>query len=162
MMGQSYGFFLTRQTNVFDKPDGQCQSGVHALCTAVARKRLVETKKSAPRDEERTFLFEESRGCPALSFCLGLYGHHAAVALTTLEGNNAVGEGEERVVAAHADILARIVNRAALANDDVAGDASLTTPDFHAESLRSGLAAVLGTTYTFFMCHCLGVLGVKQ
>ena len=57
----------------------------------------------------------------------------------------------ECVITTHADILAGIVLRATLAHDDVASYAVLTTKNLHTESLSCGLAAVLRTTYTFFM-----------
>ena len=60
------------------------------------------------------------------------YRYHAAVALTTVEANNTVNEGEESVILAHANILTRIVNSTALTNDDVASNASLTTPNLNA------------------------------
>ena len=66
---------------------------------------------------------------------LGLNRNNAAVALTALEHHHTVGEGEERVVAAHTYVFAGIVDRAALANDDVAGDASLATPDLNTQTL---------------------------
>lgn len=45
-----------------------------------------------------------------------------------------VNEGEERVVASHADIEARMVLRTALTLDDVAGAAFGTSEYFHTES----------------------------
>ena len=69
--------------------------------------------------------------------CLSGFSHgsnryDAAVAVSAVEGNNAVFERIERVVLAHADILAGIVNRTALTDDDVTGDALLTAPDLNA------------------------------
>ena len=101
--------------------------------------------------------------CLLVLLCLsdGFYGHRATVETSLLEGDDAVNEGIEGVVAAHADVLAGIVLRATLAHDDVASYALLTTKNLHTESLSCGLAAVLRTTYTFFMCHVsLGVLVV--
>ena len=89
----------------------------------------------------------------ALCLCDGFYGHRATVETSLLEGDDTVREGIQSVVAAHADILAGIVLRATLANDDVASYAVLTTKNLHTESLCCRLAAVLRTTYTFFMCH---------
>ena len=71
----------------------------------------------------------------ALCLCHGLYGHRATVETSLLEGNDTVREGIERVVAAHADILAGIVLCATLTNDDVASYAVLTTKNLHTESL---------------------------
>ena len=52
-----------------------------------------------------------------------------------LELHDAVALRIQRVVFAHADVLARIVLGAALANDDVARDGCLSTEKFHSESL---------------------------
>ena len=69
------------------------------------------------------------------------------------EGNRAVNQCEERVILADTYVLARIVDSTSLANDDVASFSELTTEKFDAESLAFRLAAVLRTTYTFFVCH---------
>ncbi len=68
----------------------------------------------------------------ALSFSFGSYRNDATVALAAVESNNTVNESEERVVLAHAYILAGIVNRTALTNDDVASYAGLSTPNLNA------------------------------
>lgn len=74
----------------------------------------------------------------ALDLCFGrnFYGNHAAVCPATVfaatEANNAVYQCVERVVAAHTYILAGVVGRTALANDDVAGDATLSSPNLNA------------------------------
>ena len=70
-----------------------------------------------------------------------------------LEFDDAITQCIQSVILAHTDVLAGIVLRAALTNDDVASDGGLSTEKFHSESLTSGLTTVLGTTYTFFVCH---------
>ena len=62
----------------------------------------------------------------------GKHGDEATVFAAFVELNDAVDKCKEGVVFTHANILARVVGGAALANDDVAGDAFLTTKDFHA------------------------------
>ena len=62
----------------------------------------------------------------------GKYGDVTTVFAAFVELNDAVDKCKEGVVFTHANILARVVGGAALANDDVAGDAFLTTKDFHA------------------------------
>lgn len=57
------------------------------------------------------------------------------------------------MVFAHTDVVARIVDSATLADDDVTGDAMLTTEDFNAQTFAFGFATVAGTTYTFFVSH---------
>lgn len=76
-----------------------------------------------------------ARSPSRLSFSFRHNRNYATVSLTALERYDAIGERIERVVAAHTDILAGIVHSATLANDDVAGDASLTTPNLNAQSL---------------------------
>jgi hypothetical protein len=67
--------------------------------------------------------------------------------------DRAVGEREQRVVGADADVVAGAVLRAALAHEDVARDHALATELLEAESLALGLAAVLGAAACLFMCH---------
>ena len=69
------------------------------------------------------------------------------------EDYSTVYQCEEGVVFTHTYILTRIVNRTSLANDDVAGFGELTAEKFYTESFAFGLATVLGTTYSFFVCH---------
>ena len=62
----------------------------------------------------------------------GKYGDVTTVFAAFVELNDAVDKCKEGVVFTHANILARVVGGAALANNNVAGDAFLTTKDFHA------------------------------
>ena len=73
--------------------------------------------------------------------------------LLLLELDDTITQCIQRVIFAHADVLAGIVFRAALTDDDVASNGGLTTEKFHSESLTGGLTTVLGTTNTFFVCH---------
>ena len=68
------------------------------------------------------------------NYCLfcGNHGDVAAIATTFVEFDHAVGEGEEGMIAADADVLTGVVCGAALADDDVAGDALLAAKDFDA------------------------------
>ncbi len=74
-------------------------------------------------------LFQET---VTLGFCFGKNGNYAAVAVAALEVYDSVGQGEERVILAHAHILSGIVDRTALADDDVTGNAGLTAPNLNA------------------------------
>ncbi len=76
---------------------------------------------------------------------------HAATA--TIETNVAVNERENRVIAAETDVFARLKFRAALANNNVAGQNHLTAKSFYAESLADAIATVLNAALSFFMCH---------
>jgi hypothetical protein len=71
----------------------------------------------------------------------------------TREHQVTVALGEQRVVLATTDVLAGMELRATLADDDVTGDAMLTTEDFNAQTFAFGFATVAGTTYTFFVSH---------
>lgn len=70
----------------------------------------------------------------SLCFSFGFNRNDAAVAVATMEAHRAVNEGEQRVVAAHADVLARVMHSAALANDDVACHTCLAAKDLHAQA----------------------------
>lgn len=56
----------------------------------------------------------------------------AAILTAFVEFHHTVDEGIQRMVSTHADVLAGIVGGATLTNDDVAGDALLTTKNLHA------------------------------
>src|SRR4029079_2905384 len=60
------------------------------------------------------------------------------------ELHRALGEREQRVVAATADQVARVEVRTPLADDDLAGVDQLTAVPLHAEALRVGVATVTG------------------
>ena len=70
-----------------------------------------------------------------LGLSLGLYAHDAAVACSALEHDGAVGQRIEGVIGTHTHVLAGVVSGAALANDDVAGYASLAAPDLNTQTL---------------------------
>ena len=62
------------------------------------------------------------------------YVHEHAAAGLLLEGDLALDKGEQRVVLAHADILARMNLGAALAHDDVAGENRFAAKLLHAKT----------------------------
>ncbi len=62
----------------------------------------------------------------------GDYADVAAVLTAFVELHHAVDEGVESVVLTHADVLAGIMDGTALADDDIAGDALLTTENLNA------------------------------
>lgn len=75
------------------------------------------------------------RGLVRLDMCLklslGQNAHRGAIATTSLESHNAIGEGIQRIVLTHSYILTGIVTCTTLANDDVAGNALLTTKNLN-------------------------------
>src|SRR5471030_871755 len=69
------------------------------------------------------------------------------------ERDEAVGGGEEGVVATDTDILARVHLGTALADQDVARHDLLAAEALHAEAASVGIAAVTRRAACFFMCH---------
>ena len=65
----------------------------------------------------------------------------------------AVDEGVDGVVATEADVTTRVEARAALAQDDGAGQDDLTVVSLHAEALPTAIAIVVGAARTFLVCH---------
>jgi hypothetical protein len=59
------------------------------------------------------------------------------------------------MVFTQAYVFAGVVNRTPLTNDDVTGNGLLAAEEFYTQSLADRVAAVLGTTYTFLVCHFL-------
>src|SRR5579863_389258 len=90
----------------------------------------------------------------ARSGLLGQHAHvHALLGALLLEVHLAGHLGEQRVIGSYADVRARTHLRAALADDDVAGQHLLAPKALHAEALGVGIAAVLGTAACLFVCH---------
>ena len=73
----------------------------------------------------------------ALCFWLSFGNHRndALVATGLAEVDGSVDQSEERVVLTDAHVVTRVVLGSALANDDVAGEALLATPNLYAKSL---------------------------
>src|SRR5690349_12506010 len=79
--------------------------------------------------------------------------HVFAAELAISERDLAVGEREQGLVLAQADVVARVPLGAALAHDDVAGEDGFPTELLHAEALAFAVAAVAGRAACFLMCH---------
>jgi hypothetical protein len=75
----------------------------------------------------------------------------AAASLGELE--EALGLGEQRVVLAHADALAGLEARAALAHDDLAARDDLAGEHLDPQHLGVGVAAVAGGAEALLMRH---------
>src|SRR5699024_9399985 len=75
----------------------------------------------------------------------------AATTAAELDGTR--GEGEERVVAATADVQARVEVRAALADDDLTGADDLAAEALDTEALGVRVATVARGTRAFLVCH---------
>jgi hypothetical protein len=70
-----------------------------------------------------------------------------------LELHVAIDQCEEGPIAASADVLAGVILRAALADDDAAGRDEFAAEGFDAQTLRMTVATVAAAAATFFMCH---------
>src|SRR5262249_20099285 len=79
------------------------------------------------------------------------YDFHAPPA--ALELDDAVGQGEQRVVLAAADVPARVVPRAALPHDDAPGAHGLPAVDLDPQPLGIRLAAVARRALAFLVSH---------
>src|SRR6185369_12523280 len=83
----------------------------------------------------------------------GLHRDEGATAGGGVEGDLAVGLGEQGMVLADADIGAGMELGAALADQHVARDHELIAEPLHAQALAGGIAAVARAAACFLMCH---------
>ena len=83
----------------------------------------------------------------------GVDRHFLAVTPHTLEFDDAVDQGEQSIILAAADIVARVDVGAVLTVDDVTGTHSFTAEFFTAESLTVRITAVSGAPDPFLVCH---------
>src|SRR5690606_2933888 len=112
---------------------------IHESCKegephAVRRTRQsAQTRTIGPQQRRSESAFERTDG-------------DVAALLRAFDGDfdDTVFQGEERVVAPDADVVARMELGAALPHDDVAGDHELAGVALHAEPFRFGVAAVTG------------------
>jgi len=84
-------------------------------------------------------------------------GDIGLVVLLFAEFNDAIGQCEEGEIPADTDVLTGMVGGTTLADDDVSGDGGLSAEDLHAKTLALGVASVLYTAFTFFVCHDYGI-----
>jgi hypothetical protein len=82
---------------------------------------------------------------------LGCFGFD--VNFAALELDFAVGQGEERIIAANTHVEAGAEACSALADDDRSGGDELPAIRFDATVLRIAVAAISGGTLTLFVCH---------
>ena len=84
-----------------------------------------------------------------------------AVLAHALELHSAVHEGEQSVVLTLTNVGTRVDLGSALSDKDVAGQDKLPIGSLGTKTLRLAVAAVLGRTHTFFMCH-LGYTSISH
>ena len=105
-------------------------------------------------DEVDSILIDEARTPLIIS---GRGGKSSEMYITanrfakTLKADDAVGEGEEGIVFADADVVARVELGAALADEDIARKHRLAVRTLHAEALRLAVAPVVGRARSLFM-----------
>ena len=78
-------------------------------------------------------------------------------AAEALKAHNTVLQRKQRIVAADADVRARMDFRAALPNQNVACEGKLPIGTLGAEALAFRIAAVLGGTHSLFMSKKLKI-----
>ncbi len=65
-------------------------------------------------------------------FLCGKDGNEGAILTALMELDDTVNQSIESVILTHTHVLAGVMSRATLANDDIAGNALLTAKDFDA------------------------------
>ena len=86
---------------------------------------------------------------------VGVYAYTTSAVSDMLKLHLAVDESEQGIVRAATYVVAGMNVSASLADDDVACGHKGTVSTLHAQTLRLTVTAVLGRTYTFFMCKKL-------
>ena len=79
------------------------------------------------------------------------------VTFFSLEGYGSVRKGIKGEVFAHAYVAARVEFSASLAYKNIPCSGNLSTEEFYSKSFAFTIAAIITTTYTFLMCHCLSI-----
>ena len=97
-------------------------------------------------------------GCLCFTYCellhVLIHGNLFTVTAKSLELDSAVGQSEQSIVAAAANIGTGMDLRAALLDEDVASQNILTVSTLYAKALRLGITAILSRADTFFMSNC--------
>jgi hypothetical protein len=117
------------------------QPSVRRKISGYARRALLSVKtKSAPAGKGRgAGKFREWSG----SVAGGNRRIDVHATAFTVEAHLAINEGEDRVVPTQTDIFAGQKFRAALADDDIAGDHYLAAEFLNAETLADAVAPIL-------------------
>lgn len=98
-----------------------------------------------------------------LSTCFDcIHRNKGLITFSLPEFNRTVRKREQRIVSANTYILARMILRTTLTNEDIAGNRGLTTVDLYPQPLAVRVAAVLYTTFTFFVSHILEIENLKN
>jgi hypothetical protein len=81
------------------------------------------------------------------------HNHPLSLFVLALVTHDAVGQREQRVVTAHADVLSRVNACAELADDNVACAHGLAAENFHSPPLSLAVAPVARAAAGLFVCH---------
>ena len=79
--------------------------------------------------------------------------HDMNAAAAAVELDEAIDQGEERIVASLADALTGLEDGAQLPHEDIPAADLFAAESLHAAALGVGIAAVAAGTLTFLMCH---------
>ena len=83
------------------------------------------------------------------------HANESLVASSFSEFNQTIGQSKQREVSSNAYILAGMVLRTPLTNDDISCDCRLTSIDLNSQALALRVPTVLYATFTFFVSHIL-------
>ena len=72
---------------------------------------------------------------------------------TAIEADGTIDQRENCVIAAEADVFAGQKFRAALANNNVAGEHRFAAESFYTKPFADAVAAILNAALSFFMSH---------
>jgi hypothetical protein len=108
---------------------------------------LVASKKKAPI---RGFGFVTGQTSNLLN---RHYVNPLALTVEPVIVHNAVDQGKQREVPAHADVSPRVNARAELANNDIACAHGFSAENFDAAPLSLAIAPITGASSSFLMCH---------
>ena len=78
-----------------------------------------------------------------------------AIAANALETNLTIDQSKQSIIRTTANVFTGMDVSTALTNQNVASQYMLTIGTFYAQTFGLGITAVLGGTYTFFMCKKL-------
>jgi hypothetical protein len=145
-----FEFSECRDQKINERPDAESADG-HQHRKARTDFADIETMRAKDAEEKS----QDRQKSPAFIAHTILLrgGEDVHLAVGPVELDQAVDQSEEGVVAADADVRPGAETRAALADDDVAGDDRLAAKFFHAEAFADAIAPVAYAALTFFMRH---------
>src|SRR5208283_1695455 len=150
-LGPPLGTNFSRRNARHPSPPSPAFKRIMTSSTNIGRKSRSRTTQRPPEPEPRA-----ASKRPQVRAASDFKGHDADVlahAAPVAPLDLAVDLGEQRVVIAYADILARLVTRAALAHDNRSARNHQAAEELDPQTLSVGIAPVFGTAKTFLMRH---------